>query len=137
MAAAVLITNANEDKPEGGRPSTARTGTSDGKHDNGHGGGDAGTVALELTCTQPGRGLPARGRGRGADRRPGAAGRRSGEFERKEFALRFPSGFASDQLTVKIAGNKRLLPKADGPAAYEITAPQHVRTLKPPGESCP
>ena len=59
------------------------------------------------------------------------------EFERREFALRFPSGFAGDQLTVKIAGDKRLLPKADGPAAYKITAPQHVRALKPPGQSCP
>ena len=95
-------------------------------------------VTLELRGPRAGRGLPARRRGRGADRRPGArrpATTRS--FERKEFELRFPSGFAGDQLTVKIAGDKRLLPKADGPAAYEITPPQHVRTLKPPGTELP
>jgi hypothetical protein len=58
-------------------------------------------------------------------------------YERRRFELRFPQGFDASQFRLQIAGKKRRLPKADGPAAYEIVAPQRVRTAPPPGEECP
>ncbi len=58
-------------------------------------------------------------------------------FERRRFELRFPGGFDPDQFRLRIAGKSRLLPKADGPAAYEIIAPQRVVPLKAPGKECP
>ena len=59
-------------------------------------------------------------------------------FERQQFELRFPKGFEADQLNVKLDGDERRLPKADGPAAYEIVAPRHVAlAAKPPKETCP
>jgi hypothetical protein len=59
------------------------------------------------------------------------------EYERREFELRFPSGFAADQLRVQIAGRPRTLPKADGPAAYRIVAPKRVEQLPAPDQECP
>lgn len=61
----------------------------------------------------------------------------SEEYERRRLELRFPSGFAADQIELEIAGKRRLLPKARGPAAYRIIAPQRVRQLAPPGQECP
>jgi cytoskeleton protein RodZ len=59
-------------------------------------------------------------------------------FEREEFDLRFPKGFDPDALKVKLDGDQRRLPKADGPAAYEIVAPRHISlAAKPPRERCP
>jgi hypothetical protein len=58
-------------------------------------------------------------------------------YERRKFELRFPKGFDGDQFRLKIGGKKRLLPKADGPAAYRIVAPQRVRAAPEPGEKCP
>lgn len=59
-------------------------------------------------------------------------------FERREFELRFPKGFDPEQLNVKLDGDERRLPKADGPAAYEIVAPRHLMlAAKPPKERCP
>ena len=58
-------------------------------------------------------------------------------YERKQFSLRFPSGFDPDQLTVQINGNKRVLPKAKGPIAYDVIAPQRVVAAGPPGKECP
>ena len=136
VAAAILITNANDDNPK----KAAKHGKNGHKHGNhhGHGGGESsGTVALELHLHAPVEVCLLGGGGEALiDGQVLPAGDRE-SFERKEFKLRFPSGFTNDQLSVKIAGNKRLLPKLDGPAAYGITAPQHVKTLKPPGESCP
>ena len=135
-AAAILLTNDDEPKQR-----DAKHGKADkqGKHKHQDGGNDkpAGPVTLDLHLREPveicllggagaalivGQVLPA------GDRE---------HFERKEFELRFPSGFAGNQLTVKIGGKKRLLPKVDGPAAYGITGPQHVQVKKPPGKSCP
>ena len=135
--AAILITNNDEPKKR-----EAKHGKADkkgGKHKQGDGGKDkpAGPVTLDLKLHEPVEVCLLGGAG-GAliDGQVLPAGDRE-HFERKEFQLRFPSGFAGDQLTVKVGGKKRLLPKVDGPAAYKITAPQHVRTLKPPGKSCP
>jgi hypothetical protein len=59
-------------------------------------------------------------------------------YERKRFELRFPSGFAPDQFRLEIAGKERRLPRADGPVAYRIVAPQRVVVAAdPPGEQCP
>ncbi len=59
-------------------------------------------------------------------------------FERQEFELRFPKGFDPAQLKVKLDGDERRLPKAEGPATYEIVAPRHLRLSgKKPKESCP
>lgn len=134
-AAAILITN--DDNPKPGQ----KQGKAGHRHKHRHGrGGDnssSGTVALDLRVRKPVEVCLLGGGGEALiDGQVLPAGDKE-SFERKEFALRFPSGFANDQLTVKVAGNKRLLPKIDGPAAYRITAPQHVQTLKPPGESCP
>lgn len=58
-------------------------------------------------------------------------------FERKRFELRFPGGFDPSQFTLEVAGKPRRLPKAQGPAAYEIIAPQRVVPTKAPGKECP
>jgi cytoskeleton protein RodZ len=59
-------------------------------------------------------------------------------YERERFELRFPSGFEGDQFELEIAGKPRRLPRADGPVAYEVIAPQRVVTLpEPPGRECP
>jgi hypothetical protein len=59
-------------------------------------------------------------------------------FEREQFELRFPKGFDPAQLKLKLDGDERRLPKADGPATYEIVAPRHLRLSgKQPKESCP
>jgi cytoskeleton protein RodZ len=66
-----------------------------------------------------------------------AAGDRE-RFERKRFELRFPSGFDPEQLSVRVAGSARRLPRAGGPATYELTAPRHVRlAAHAPGKRCP
>jgi cytoskeleton protein RodZ len=137
VGAAILITNDDEPKKGGGKHGKA--GHKSGKHKHRNGGNDeqAGPVALELHLHEPVEVCLLGGAGEALiDGQVLPAGDRE-SFEREEFQLRFPSGYGGDQLTVKIAGNKRLLPKADGPAAYKITAPQRVRTLKPPGQSCP
>jgi hypothetical protein len=58
-------------------------------------------------------------------------------YERERFELRFPSGFDSDQFTLRISGKPRTLPKAQGPASFEIIAPQRVVPGDPPGKQCP
>jgi helix-turn-helix protein len=135
--AAILITNNDEPKKQ-----ASKHGKSDKKGKKRKGGKGrqdkpAGPVALDLHLHEPVEVCLLGGAG-GAliDGQVLPAGDKE-HFERTEFELRFPSGFAGDQLTVKVGGHKRLLPKVDGPAAYGITAPQHVRVLKPPGKSCP
>jgi cytoskeleton protein RodZ len=136
-AAAILI--ANDDEPKKGAGKHAGRGQKEGKHGHRNGGNEepASPVALELHLHEPVEVCLLGGGGEALiDGQVLPAGDRE-KFERKEFQLRFPSGYGADQLTVKIGGNKRVLPKADGPAAYKIIAPQRVRTLKPPGQSCP
>ena len=58
-------------------------------------------------------------------------------YRRQRFELRFPAGFAADQFELEIAGKPRRLPGADGPAAFEILAPQRVIPAKAPGKQCP
>ena len=58
-------------------------------------------------------------------------------YERKRFELRFPGGFDPNQFTLEIAGKPRLLPKASGPAAYDVVAPRRVVPVEPPGKACP
>jgi hypothetical protein len=135
--AAILITN--NDEPNKRDAKQGKADKKGGKHKHRDGGKDkpAGPVTLDLHLHEPVEVCLLGGAG-GAliDGQVLPAGDRE-HFERTEFELRFPSGFAGDQLTVKIGDKKRLLPKVDGPAAYGITAPQHVKVLKPPGKSCP
>ena len=137
VGAAILITK--DDEPKKRNAKHGKADKKHAKHKHGDGGKDkpSGPVTLDLNLHEPVEICLLGGAG-GAliDGQVLPAGDHE-SFERKQFELRFPSGYAGDQLTVKIAHNKRLLPKVDGPAAYEITAPQHVRTLKPPGKSCP
>ena len=59
-------------------------------------------------------------------------------FERQSFELRFPKGFDPEQLKVKLDGSNRHLPRATGPAAYEIVAPRHLMlSAHRPKERCP
>jgi hypothetical protein len=59
-------------------------------------------------------------------------------FERQSFELRFPKGFDPEQLKLKLDGDVRRLPKAAGPAAYEIVAPRHLQLAAgKPKERCP
>ena len=58
-------------------------------------------------------------------------------YRRRRFELRFPAGFRADQFELEIAGKPRRLPRSDGPAAFEIIAPQRVVSAKPPGKKCP
>ncbi len=137
VAAALVLTNDDEPK-RGGKQGAGGKG-SERRHEQRGGNGEASAkpVSLELRIREPVEVCLLGGAG-GAliDGQVLPAGDRE-SFERKELTLRFPSGFAGDQLTVKIGGDKRLLPKADGPAAYRITGPQRVRVLEPPGQSCP
>ena len=58
-------------------------------------------------------------------------------YRRKRFELRFPSGYAPEQFKLEIAGKPRRLPRVDGPAAYEVIAPQRIVDAEPPGRRCP
>lgn len=58
-------------------------------------------------------------------------------YVRERFELRFPSGFDADQLRLVIGGQRRAL-AAEGPAAFEITAPARVERVEPRGgRGCP
>jgi Helix-turn-helix domain len=58
-------------------------------------------------------------------------------YERRRFELRFPRGFAPDQFRLELDGDRRLLPRAEGPAAYEVIAPRRIVAAPAPGEECP
>jgi hypothetical protein len=96
------------------------------------------TVVLELRVREPVEVCLVGGGGEALiDRQVLAAGTED-EFERRRFELRFPGGFEPRQLEVTIAGESRRLPRATGPAAYEIVAPKRVETVDPPArEDCP
>lgn len=65
-----------------------------------------------------------------------AAGTRE-RYVRERFELRFASGFDADQLRLVIGGQRRAL-AAEGPAAFEITAPARVERVEPRGgRGCP
>jgi transcriptional regulator with XRE-family HTH domain len=99
--------------------------------------GPRGTVTLELAIREPVQICLLGGGGEALiDGQVLNAGDRE-SFERKRFQLRFPSGFDPDHFRLKLAGERRLLPRADGPAAYEIIAPRHVEMAKAPGKECP
>lgn len=112
-----------------------------GKGDGGKGGskGDRpkGTVNLALSIVEPVEVCLLGGGGEALiDGQVLAVGTEEA-YERRKFELRFPKGFDGDQFRLEIGGKKRLLPKADGPAAYRIVAPQRVRAAPKPGEKCP
>lgn len=58
-------------------------------------------------------------------------------WERKRFELRFPRGFDGEQLRLELDGKRRLLPRVEGPAAFEIVAPQRLRPAPAPSKKCP
>jgi Helix-turn-helix domain len=122
------------------RPDRQRRQAAD-KRDGGNGGskseGPKGTVTLALSISEPVEVCLLGGGGEALiDGQVLAAGTEE-SYERREFELRFPKGFDGDQFRLEIAGRRRLLPKAEGPAAYRIVAPQRVRPASPPGEECP
>jgi hypothetical protein len=97
----------------------------------------SGTVTLELSIREPVQVCLVGGGGQALiDGQVLNAGDEE-SFERSRFELRFPSGFDPDQFILRIAGKRRQLPKADGPASYEIIAPQRVVPGDPPGDRCP
>jgi hypothetical protein len=57
-------------------------------------------------------------------------------YRRHRFELRFPKGFDKDQFRLELDGKRRVLPQADGPAAYEIVAPRRVDRAPAPSEEC-
>jgi hypothetical protein len=114
-------------------------GSTDG-HNRGHGRAPKpeGTVELGLAIHEPVE-VCLLGGGKEAliDGQVLAAGDRE-SFERQRFELRFPKGFDPAQLTVKLDGRERRLPKAGGPATYEIVAPQHLKlATHKPRQACP
>jgi cytoskeleton protein RodZ len=97
----------------------------------------AGTVALGLSIHEPVQVCLVGGGGQALiDGQVLNAGDEE-SYERERFELRFPSGFDPSQFTLEIAGKPRTLPKANGPASYEIIAPQRVVAGDPPGKQCP
>jgi Helix-turn-helix domain len=138
IAAALLViglTGSDDDRPERQRGKAGK------QRDRGKGdsksGGSKGSVTLALSIHDPVEVCLLGGGGQALiDGQVLAAGAEE-SYERREFELRFPKGFDGDQFRLEIAGKKRLLPKADGPAAYRIVAPQRVRPAQPPGEECP
>jgi hypothetical protein len=111
-----------------------------GKH-QGRAGGDEqkpkGSVTLALSIHQPVQICLVGGGGQalidGQVLNPGD----EESYERKSFELRFPSGFEADQFRLEIAGEPRRLPKENGPAAFDVIAPQRVLEADPPGKECP
>lgn len=97
-----------------------------------------GSVSLRLRALAPVEVCLVDGSGRALiDRQVLAAGTED-EFRRPRFELRFPGGFAPEQVEVELDGNRRRLPRADGPAAYAIVAPKQIKLIDPPeGEDCP
>jgi Helix-turn-helix domain len=138
LAALAVIGIAGSDDDE--RPDRKRRQASE-RRDGGKGESKAnrpqGTVTLALSIDEPVEVCLLGGGGEALiDGQVLAAGTEEA-YERRKFELRFPQGFDADQFRLEIAGRKRLLPKADGPAAYRIVAPQRVRPAPPPGEECP
>ncbi len=120
-----------------GRSTPRAGGSTDGGERDGHGAAAVGTVTLGLSIREPVE-ICLLGGGGGAliDGQVLAAGTED-SYERRRFELRFPKGFAGDQLRLELDGRRRLLPKADGPASYEIVAPQRVTPGPAPGKDCP
>jgi cytoskeleton protein RodZ len=112
----------------------------------GGGGGDRaggdkpprGTVSLRLTARRPVEVCLVGGGGEALiDGQVLAAGTED-QFRRRRFELRFPRGFEPAQIDVEVAGKPRRLPRASGPAAFEIVAPKRVNAIDPPAkEACP
>jgi hypothetical protein len=122
------------------RPDRQRRQGSDqrrGQQDGRKGDRPRGTVSLALTVVEPVEVCLLGGGGEALiDGQVLAVGTEEA-YERRRFELRFPKGFDNEQFRLEIAGKRRRLPKAQGPAAYEIIAPQRVKTAPPPGEECP
>ena len=138
LAALLVIGLTGSDDDQ--RPERQRRQAS-GNDDSGKGGSKGerpkGTVNLALSIVEPVEVCLLGGGGEALiDGQVLAAGTEEA-YERRKFELRFPKGFDGDQFRLKIGGKKRLLPKADGPAAYRILAPQRVRAAPEPGEKCP
>ncbi len=131
---------AGDDEPDKAEPGAADR-PRDGGRGGGHGGSGetvaAGPVGLALKVREPVEVCLLGGGGEALiDGQVLPAGSRE-RFERKRFELRFPAGFAADQLEVRVGGEPAALPRRDGPAAYSITSPARVRALGPPGMRCP
>ena len=100
-------------------------------------GGEEGTVKLALTVHEPVEVCLLGGGGEALIDGQVLAAATEEKYERRSFSLRFPAGFDPGEFRLEIAGEKRILPKVNGPAAFRITPPRHVRRAKPPGKTCP
>jgi hypothetical protein len=132
----LVIGLTGDDSP---RERDRRGGERRGQGDGGKGNAERprGTVTLALAVDEPVEVCLLGGGGEALiDGQVLAAGTEEA-YERRRFELRFPQGFDANQFRLEIAGKKRRLPRADGPAAYEIVAPQRVRPAAPPGGECP
>lgn len=136
VLAVIGLTGSDDDQ----RPERQRR-QAGGQGDGGKGGSKGerpkGTVNLALSIDEPVEVCLLGGGGEALiDGQVLAAGTEEA-YERRKFELRFPKGFDGDQFRLKLGGKKRLLPKAEGPAAYRIVAPQRVRAAPAPGKKCP
>jgi hypothetical protein len=135
---AVIGLSADDDasKPKGGAVAGRHKPERHGSRRHGSSGQD-GTVKLALNVHDPVEVCLLGGGGEALiDGQVLAAGTEE-QYERHSFSLRFPSGFAPDEFRLEVAGEKRILPKVDGPAAFTITPPRHVRAARTPGKVCP
>lgn len=143
VVVALVIGLDGGDRPGEDRDRSAGRGQAQGSNRGGERSGRPeaparGTVTLGLKIREPVEICLLGGAGQALiDGQVLAAGTRDA-YERERFELRFPSGFDRDQLAVELDQDRRVLPRADGPVAYMIVAPQRIKRLPaPPGERCP
>lgn len=133
---AVIGLMGGDDEPSAGKGEADKRAQRD-RSRGGRSGGSGGTVKLALSVRDPVEVCLLGGGGEALiDGQVLAAGTEE-VYERHSFSLRFPTGYAPNEFRLEIAGDKRILPKVDGPAAFEITPPRHVREVRPPGKACP
>lgn len=135
---AVIGLTGGNDEPKAGEGGGGKRGQREGARSRAQGsGGGGGTVKLALNVHDPVEVCLLGGGGEALiDGQVLAAGTEE-RYERHKFELRFPSGFDPSEFRLEIEGEKRILPRVDGPAAFEVTPPRRVRAAKPPGKTCP
>lgn len=142
LVAVGLLSADDESEParDRERPAAAGGGGDGASRDGGDGAATRprGTVSLRLRAREPVEVCLVGGGGEALIDRQVLAEGTEDEFRRRRFELRFPAGFEPGQVDVEIAGKPRRLPRANGPAAYEIVAPKRVEAVEPPAkEDCP
>ena len=137
VGAVLLAIGLLGDDDEGSESPRGQGGKQERKHHERGAEAPSGTVAIGLSIHEPVQVCLIGGGGKALiDGQVLNAGDEE-SYERERFELRFPGGFEPSQFTLDIAGKPRKLPKAEGPAAYEIIAPQRVVPTDAPGDKCP